>query len=153
MAFAGSVSGNWRYQVKFLELERLAGKYMNTNYSLGDYLIRVKNASMVGQKSVTVQNLKLIASVAAVLKKEGYLSEVFKKDDLLTSELAFISKAPVLTNLKLVSKPGLRIYISARSLSQRRSPSWLILSTSKGMLSSRAALKQNTGGEIIAEVW
>ena len=63
-----------------------------------------------------------------------------------------MNKKPILSDLKIVSKPGLRVYIEVRDLEKRRKPSIYLISTSKGILSSREAIKQRVGGEIIAEV-
>ena len=56
-------------------------------------------------------------------------------------------------DLKLVSKPGLRIYMGADELAAKRGPSYYILSTSKGIKTSREAIKERIGGEVIVEIW
>lgn len=122
------------------------------NYPIGDFLIRVKNAASAGKKEIMVANTKLIKAVADVLKKEGYLNEVSKTKDDLEVTLAMKNKKPILMDIKLVSKPGLRVYMSADELDARRKASILILSTPKGVVSSRVAKKERVGGEVIAEV-
>lgn len=124
-----------------------------TNYPIGDFLIRLKNASMAGHKTVVLQNSKLIESVAKVLKKEGFLSDVKVENGDITVQLAYKSKKPVLMNIKLISKVGLRIYQNLDEVKSHRGASILILSTSKGILSSLEAIKVGAGGEVIAEVW
>jgi small subunit ribosomal protein S8 len=137
--------------VKSLELERQVGNM--TNYPLGDFLIRIKNAVMAGQKDVVFPVSKKAKAVALVLKKLGYLDEVSSTKDELKISLAIRRKEPILIDLKLVSKPGLRIYKSADDLKARRGISILILSTSRGMMSSKEAIKEGVGGEAIVEIW
>ena len=124
-----------------------------TNYPIGDFLIKIKNAAMSGNREVEVVATNFIVSVANVLKKLGYLEEVKKKDNILRVVLAFHKKEPVLINLKLVSRPGLRTYINFDELSKRKGASFLIISSPKGVMSSKEALKSAVGGEVIAEVW
>jgi small subunit ribosomal protein S8 len=125
----------------------------NINYSIGDFLIRIKNAALAGKKEFEVDNTKLIESIAKVLKKEGILTEVKKKGGKLMVKLAYRKKEPILMDLKIVSRPGLRIYMGADELSAIRGPSYFVLSTSKGMKTSREAIKERIGGEVIVEVW
>ena len=125
----------------------------NVNYSIGDFLTRIKNAALAGKKEIEVDNTKFIENIAKVLKKEGILTEVKKKDGKLMAKLAYRKKEPILINLKLVSKPGLRIYMGADELSVIRKPSFLVLSTPKGIMTSREAIKQRMGGEVIVEIW
>ncbi len=125
----------------------------NINYSIGDFLIRIKNTALAKRKEMEVDNTKLIESIAKVLKKEGILTEVKKKDGKLIVKLAYRKKEPILMNLKLVSKPGLRIYMGADELSAVRGPSYFIILTSKGPRTSREAIKERIGGEVIVEIW
>ncbi len=125
----------------------------NINFSIGDFLIRIKNTALAKRKEMEVDNTKLIESVAKVLKKEGILTEVKKKDEKLVVKLAYRKKEPILIDLRLVSKPGLRIYMGADELSAIRKPSFLVLSTPKGIMTSREAVKQRIGGEVIVEIW
>jgi small subunit ribosomal protein S8 len=125
----------------------------NINYSIGDFLIRIKNTALARRKEMEVDNTKLIESVAKVLKKEGILTEVKKKEGKLMVKLAYRKKEPTLIDLRLVSKPGLRIYMGADELSAIRKPSFLVLSTPKGIMTSREAIKQRIGGEVIVEIW
>jgi small subunit ribosomal protein S8 len=123
-----------------------------TNYPLGDFLIRIKNAVMVGKKKVVFANTKVILACALALKKAGYLDSAEVKDGVLTIEITFRRKRPVISDIKLVSKPGLRIYMNVSEVAKRRKPSILLLSTPKGIISSREAQKENVGGEVIAEI-
>jgi small subunit ribosomal protein S8 len=126
-----------------------------TNYPTGDYLIRIKNAAMAGRHEVSVPGTKMVKAIANVLKEMGLVNDITydKKDNKLITTLKFHKKQPVLLNLKLVSKPGLRIYISRDELIKRRAASSLIISTSLGVMSSKQALKKGVGGEVLAEIW
>ncbi len=125
----------------------------NINYSIGDFLVRIKNAALAGRKEMEVDNTKLIESIAKVLKKEGILTEIKKKEGKLLVKLAYRKKEPILMDLKIVSRPGLRIYMGVDELSAIRGPSYFVLSTPKGMKTSRDAIKERIGGEVIVEIW
>ena len=83
---------------------------MVTNDPVGDFLIRVKNAAMAGNKKVSAPAGKEIVAVAQALKKLGFLEKVDKDKKSLEVAIAFRNKKPRLMDLKLVSNPGLRIY-------------------------------------------
>lgn len=113
-----------------------------------DFLIRIKNAVMARNKEVGLPVSKKVAAVAAALKKLGFLDKV-KKDKVV---LAYRHKKPVLLDLKLVSKPGLRVYMSVSDIEKIKGPSVYLVSTPKGILSSKEAIKQRVGGEIIVKL-
>ena len=122
------------------------------NYPVGDFLIQIKNAAMAKRREVVVDSTKLIKSVAAAMKKEGYLERVTTKKGKLVATLSYRKKEPVLIDLKLVSRPGLRIYQDVDDLERFRGPSIFILTTPKGVMSSREAIKKRVGGEVIVQV-
>lgn len=128
-------------------------KNNNTNYQVGDFLITLKNAAMARNKTVKVAMSKKILSLAEALKKMGYLSEVKKEKDGLTISLTYKSKSPLLQNVKLVSKPGLRVYKGIAEIEEKRGPSTYVISTPMGIISTKEAIKKRTGGEVIAEIW
>jgi small subunit ribosomal protein S8 len=125
------------------------------NYPVGDYLIRIKNAARAGRREAVVQNSKFIQKVAEALKKMQVLQAIETKDGMLISTLSYHKKEPMLIDLKLVSKPGLRKYITYEDMGtrKRRNSTELVLSTSHGVMSSSEAGKKRLGGEVIAEVW
>lgn len=124
-----------------------------TNYSIGDFLIRIKNVAMAKNKALSIKPNKEIVAIAGALKKMGFLDEVKNEKGILTVKLTFKNKQPRIMDLKLVSKPGLRIYMGVDELESIKSPSVLLVSTPKGMLSSLQAIKERVGGEVIAEIW
>lgn len=124
-----------------------------TNYQVGDFLIRLKNASMAGLKEVVFPKTNLVVSVAKTLEKEGFLDKVeIDKEGNLTAKLSIFSKKPVLKNVKIVSKPGLRIYVNVDEIEKMKTPETLIISTPKGVMSGMEAKKKRLGGELIAKV-
>lgn len=125
-----------------------------TNYPAGDFLIRLKNIAMSNKSDVTVSSTKFIHALAEALKDEGFLQEVKLEEGILKVKLAVSHKSPVLTDLKLISKPGLRVYATHDKIAERKlRSSILLLSTPKGIMSNYKAVKNNLGGEVIAEVW
>ncbi len=124
-----------------------------TNYPIGDFLIRVKNAAMAGGKDVEFQSNKLVFAVARVLEKSGYLGSVTNAKGKLSVTLAIKRKEPVIMDIKLVSKPGLRVYKNLDQLKDKKGASTYIISTPKGVMSTKEAIKLGTGGEVIAEIW
>ena len=123
-----------------------------TNYPVGDFLIRVKNAALAKTKVIMLDNSNLIKSVAEALKRLGFLEKVDQKEGRLTIALMYKSKEPLLSNITLVSKPGLRVYKEASFFQDYKGPSSFIVTTSRGVLTSVEARKENIGGELIAEV-
>lgn len=123
-----------------------------TNYHIADFLIRLKNVSMANIKELTMTTTNLITAVAKTLKDEKFLDEVSIKDGKITVKLAIYMKRPVLTNVTIVSRPGLRIYMNVDDIEAIKSPDVYILSTPKGVMSGKQAIKARTGGEVIAKV-
>ncbi len=123
-----------------------------TNYAIADFLIRLKNASMAGIKEVTMPRTNLILGVAKALQSEKFLDTVTDKDGNITVTLAIYAKKPVLSNVTIISRPGLRIYMSVDELESKKTPDIYILSTPKGVMSGRQAKKLRVGGEVIAKV-
>ena len=123
-----------------------------SNYSVGDFLIRVKNASMAKNKEVTCQANKQVIAIAESLKKLGFFDGVKVEKGTLTVSLAFKNKKPVLIDLKLISKPGVRIYMGVPEIDKKKGPSIYLITTPKGIISSRQAVKAGIGGEVLAEI-
>jgi len=131
---------------------------MNTD-PIADMLTRIRNANMVTLPEVSMPSSKLKVALAKLLKEEGYIVDykeevngVFKT---LTITLKYDEKnKPVITNLRRVSRPGLRTYHKAKNLEQVYGGMGIaVISTSKGLLTDRKARKENLGGEVICQVW
>ena len=128
-------------------------KNVVVNYPVGDFLIRIKNAALAGRYEIVIKRTRLVEDVAKVLKSEGFVTSIENKDDELTITLSKFSKSPMLLGLKLISRPGLRKYYNVDRLMKLRGPEVYILSTPKGVMSSREAKKKVVGGEVIAKIW
>ena len=131
---------------------------MNTD-PIADMLTRIRNANVVSHPSVEMPSSKLKVALAKLLKSEGFINGYSEKEEgsfkVLSIDLKYDeANKPVITNLKRVSKPGLRNYCKAKNLPQVLGGMGIaIISTSKGLLTDRKARKENCGGEILAYVW
>jgi small subunit ribosomal protein S8 len=132
---------------------------MSMSDPLADMMTRIRNAVMVKFDTVVMPSSKNKASIAKVLKDEGYISD-FQVSDVgvqgtLTINLKYgPNKESVITGIKRISKPGLRKYAKADALPEVLDGLGIaIISTSKGILTDKTARAQNTGGEILCEVW
>lgn len=132
-------------------LGRPVGNNM-VNYPIGDFLIKIKNASLARRKTVVIPYTKMIHSVSEVLKKEKYLEAVEKTGSDLSVKIAYFKKEPLLMQLKLVSKPGKRVYAKADIFRNHKGLSFFIVSTPQGIMTSKEAGRKNIGGEVIAQI-
>ena len=131
---------------------------MSMQDPLSDMLTRIRNAQMAGKKSVEMPGSKLKAAVAKVLKEEGYVSDFSLSDESGKSRLAIALKyyqgKPVIAEIDRVSRPGLRRYSAKDELpSVRAGLGVAIVSTSKGVMSDRAARAAGVGGEVLCTVF
>ena len=133
---------------------------MNTD-PIADMLTRIRNANMVSHSDVDIPSSKLKIELAKLLKSEGYIEDysVVEKEGtpykILKVVLKYDEKSkPVISNLKRVSRPGLRNYCKAKDIPQVLGGMGIaIISTSKGLLTDRKAKQENVGGEILCYVW
>ena len=135
--------------------KKMKTKKANTglvNYPVGDFLIQIKNAVLAGNRDITVRKTKLIFAVAKKLKSENFLGEVESVNGKLNIQLSYRSKKPIILDLKLISKPGLRIYASVDELESLQGPEVRFLSTPKGILTAKEAIKKRVGGELLVEI-
>ncbi len=123
-----------------------------TNYPVADFLIRLKNAGLAGIREVIIPKTKLIVGVANALKRAKFLDSVVVGKKEITVTLSIFSKKAVISDLKIVSRPGLRIYMNVDELEKRKKPDILILTTPKGVVSDKEAKKLRIGGEVLAKV-
>ena len=139
--------------MKFPELERLVGNMPQTNYPVGDFLIRIKNAAQAKNREVADSLTGKKLAIAKALEAADFIEDVKSKDGVLSLSLKFSHKSPVLMDLRLVSKPGRRVYYKLSDIEAKRGPSIFLVSTPKGILTTKEAKKVGMGGEIIAEIW
>ncbi len=155
MDYAEFVLEKWQIKVKFRELRNQVGKIMT---SISDALTRIRNAQAVEKESVSVPFSNFVFDIAKVLKKEGFVGELKKKGKQPKKELIISLKYqegdPFISSLKMVSKPGQRIYKGCKDLRKVKGGRGIfVISTSQGVMSDREARKKKAGGEIICEVW
>ena len=124
---------------------------------VADLLTRIRNALMRKKVSVNIPYSKLKHELSKLLVKEGYLVDVKKvKNDFdeLEITLKYFNDEPVIKELTRESKPGLRKYISYKEIKPHKGGLGLkILTTSKGLMTDRDAIKEEIGGEIICRVF
>jgi len=130
---------------------------MSMQDPLADMLTRIRNAQQVGKTSVAMPSSKLKVSVAKVLIDEGYVSDCSVSEDIkaeLTIELKYFEGKPVIAELDRVSRPGLRNYAGKDELPTIRGGLGIaIVSTSKGVMTERAARAAGVGGEVLCTVF
>lgn len=132
---------------------------MSMNDPLGDMLTRIRNAQMRGKSTVRTPASKLRAWVLDVLKDEGYIRGYDKAVSTaghaeLEISLKYHEGAPVIRELKRVSKPGRRVYASVKDIPSVRNGLGLsIVSTPKGVMTDAAARTANIGGEVLCTVF
>ena len=129
------------------------------NDPLGDMLTRIRNAQMRGKSTTTTPASKLRAWVLDVLADEGYIRGYESTTDAtghpaIEISLKYFDGAPVIRELKRVSKPGRRVYSASSDIPQvRQGLGVSIVSTPKGVMSDAAARAANVGGEVLCQVF
>ena len=126
---------------------------------ISDMITRIRNAQMRLSRNVTIANSKFRIRILEVLKQEGYISDYKLLPDsnnknTLSVDLKYSNGLPVIREIKIISKPGRRIYAKADSIPKIQNGLGLaILSTSKGIMTDNEARNQNVGGEIICRIF
>lgn len=132
---------------------------MSMNSLIADTIARVNNAQRAGHDYVIVKASKMIMSVLNVLKEEGYIEnfEEFSQKvgvNLIKVDLKYFKGDPAIASMKMISKPGCRIYRSVAELPRASNGlGTIIISTSKGVMADHQAIEEHAGGELICEVF
>lgn len=131
---------------------------MSMQDPLSDMLTRIRNAQMAGKAQVEMPGSKLKAAVASVLKDEGYIIDFATSQDgskpRLSIQLKYFDGKPVIAEIDRVSRPGLRNYAGKGQLpSVRGGLGVAIVSTSRGVMTDRAARAAGVGGEVLCTVF
>ena len=131
---------------------------MSMQDPISDMLTRVRNAQMAGKKFVDMPGSKLKAAVAQVLEDEGYITghrvESAEGKPRLSIELKYYNGKPVIAEIERFSKPSLRRYAGKDKMPNVRGGLGVaIVSTSKGVMTDRAAKAQGVGGEVLCTVF
>ena len=122
---------------------------------IADMLTRIRNANQMRNKEVSMPTSKMKVEIAKLLNDEGFIENYTVKDNTLTLTLKYgQNKERVITGLKRISKPGLRVYAGAEELPHLLNGLGIaIISTPKGVMTDKLARKNNVGGEVIAYIW
>ena len=132
---------------------------MNTTDPIADMLTRIRNANNAKHESVEIPASNMKKQIAQILVDEGYIKSFNVIDDGKQDVIKVFlkygpNKSKVLQGLKRISKPGLRTYVGKEEIPQvMRGLGVAIVSTSKGVMTDKAARKENGGGEVLAFVW
>jgi small subunit ribosomal protein S8 len=128
--------------------------------TISDMLTRIRNAHMVKHQIVQVPLTKMVLAISKILKEEGYIEdfenyiESDKKYLLISLKYTGQSRKPVISKIKRVSKPGLRVYSGSKELPRiLENLGIAIISTSKGVMTNLNAKKLGIGGEILFYIW
>ncbi|MCD6039450.1 MAG: ribosomal protein [Gammaproteobacteria bacterium] len=124
---------------------------------IADMLTQIRNAQAVGEKKIKLPASKRKAAILGVLKSEGYIESFDIVDDGSKKDidvtLKYYQGRPVISKIQRVSRPGLRIYKRSSALPTKLAGLGIaIVTTSKGVMTSKAARAQNVGGEILCVV-
>jgi small subunit ribosomal protein S8 len=125
---------------------------------IADMLTRIRNANQMRYKEVEVPASKMKNEIARILKSEGFIADYKVKknniQDILVLSLKYVDKERVITGLKRISKPGLRVYVKAEEVPQVLNGLGIaIISTSKGVMTDKEARANSLGGEVLAYIW
>jgi len=126
---------------------------------IADMLTRIRNAIMVNHEQVELPGSRLKRAVAQILKEEGFIRDFEWIDDGKQGVIkVYLKYGPnrtkVITGLKRISKPGLRVYVKSDAVPKVLGGLGLaILSTSKGIMTDKTARKEKVGGEVLCYIW
>jgi small subunit ribosomal protein S8 len=125
---------------------------------IGDFIIRIKNAVMAKHDTVVIPYSRLRESLATILMKEGYVTDVSVDKSNVFPELVlvlkYVGKTPAVTDVRRMSKPGRRLYAPANKIPKALGGYGItVLSTNRGILTDSDARKMNVGGELLCQIW
>jgi small subunit ribosomal protein S8 len=131
---------------------------MNVSDPIADMLTRIRNASRARHTDVVVPASRTKLAIARILKDEGFIEDFSEATDgpaqVLNIKLKYVGKVPVVSGLKRISKPGLRVYAAKTEIPRVLGGlGVVIVSTSQGIMTGAQARKGQLGGEILAYVW
>ncbi len=131
---------------------------MNVSDPIADMLTRIRNASRARHTDVVVPASRTKLAIARILKDEGFIEDFSEATEgpaqVLNIKLKYVGKVPVVSGLKRISKPGLRVYAAKTEIPRVLGGlGVVIVSTSQGIMTGAQARKGQLGGEILAYVW
>ena len=124
---------------------------------ISDMLTRIRNAQRALLPTVEIPHSRMKESIAQILKKEGYVSDVAvegKGMKTIKLKLKYQGKKSVIEGIRRISRPGLRHYVGAREIPRVRAGMGVaVVSTPEGVMTGTTARKKNLGGEVVCYVW
>nr|YP_009028963.1 ribosomal protein S8 [Coscinodiscus radiatus]AGH28507.1 ribosomal protein S8 [Coscinodiscus radiatus] len=127
---------------------------------ISDMLTRIRNANQVKHQIVQVPSTNMCISIASILKEEGFIDdfESYKENSfnyiLISLKYKEKSRKPVISKIKRISKPGLRVYVNSKSLPNVLGNLGIaIISTSQGVMTNLKAKQLGIGGEVLCYIW
>ena len=131
---------------------------MQITDSIADMLTRIRNAGTSQHPTVDVPASNMKRAIAHILLDEGYIARVEEVEGehqgVIRLTLKYVERKPVISGLKRISKPGLRIYSSAREMPRVLDGLGIaIISTNEGVMTDRTARQKKVGGEVLAYIW
>ena len=132
---------------------------MSVTDPIADLLTRIRNANQMRYNEVVVPSSKVKLEIVSILKEEGYIADYKVENDDVQGTIVITlkygkNKERVISGLKRISKPGLRVYAKAEEIPTVLNGLGIaIVSTSKGVMTGKEARKENLGGEVLAYIW
>ncbi|HOF03269.1 MAG TPA: 30S ribosomal protein S8 [Atribacterota bacterium] len=125
---------------------------------IADLITRIRNANRAKIEKIEIPSSKIKLEVARILKEEGYILDYHYKEDhkqgIIIIFLKYSGRQRIITNLKRISKPGLKVYVKKDDIPEVLGGLGIsILSTSKGIMTGREAKKRHFGGEVLCYIW
>ena len=131
-----------------------------TTDTIADMLTRIRNANLARHQIVQVPSTKMTRNLASVLQEEGFIQSFEEVGEDITKQLLLSLKykgkerEPVITSLKRISRPGLRVYANRKELPRVLGGLGIaIISTSQGVMTDNKARHQGLGGEVLCYIW
>jgi small subunit ribosomal protein S8 len=126
--------------------------------TIADMLTRIRNANQMRYEEVRVPSSNIKKEIARILKEEGFIEDYKIEDEntqgTIVLTLKYKNKERVITGLRRISKPGLRVYCKNNEIPKVLNGLGIaIISTSKGIMTDKQARKENIGGEVLAYIW
>ena len=131
---------------------------MNVSDPIADMLTRIRNGSRARHSEITLPASRTKRAIAEILRAEGFIEDFVEERDgahgVLRIKLKYVGKVPVISGLKRVSKPGLRVYATKTDIPRVLGGlGVVIVSTSHGIMTGARARQAQLGGEVLAYVW
>ncbi len=126
--------------------------------SIADFITRVRNAGAAKKQELESPGSKIKAAIADILKDQGYIADYEVIEDPIQNkikiQMRYYRRKPAFRKISRASKPGRRVYVPAGKLPRVKNGLGIaIISTSRGVMTDKAARKQNLGGEVLCEIW